>query len=525
MPGKIHGLTSVDTQEPRSIAVERVGARRRLLARARRHRSADGEHARAGACTWSTRSPRPAAPNSASSRRWRRWPIASTSASCGSTSATSCSPDSSRPASRSSRSGCPAGTPAGPGRWRPWRLRRELRRWRPDVVHTTLFSANLVGQLAAGPLRIPVVSSFNRTGDIALQRALQPGVAGWKGRIDAGHRPAGRAVRRRPLPGRERVRPRQQLRAVRRAARAGHGRATGDLASAAHRPARTDRRSGSTDGVPLFVNVARLVPEKAQHLLVDAFAEVRAALPDAELAIAGAPGSAEPAVRAAIARHDLDGAVHLLGWRDGRPRARRRRRRVRVQLAVRGIAERRARGDGARDAGRRLRHRSGGRADRRPRPSGAGGLVRRAGRARCWRRTPPRIGTAEIAAARAWADRFALTDVARQLGDLLERRAGRRAGPVSASVSAGVGTVVRAGRRRRVDRHRAGVGRGAPPRRRRHRARLRHRAGGHRADPRRVRPLRDLGDVGDRRPPAPRSLRAGGRPGAPRDRAARRTRG
>ena len=67
--------------------------------------------------------------------------------------------------------------------------------------------------------------------------------------------------------------------------------------------------------MPLFVNVARMVPEKAQHLLVDAFAEVRAALPDAELAVAGAPGSAEPAVRAAIARHGLDGAVHLLGLR------------------------------------------------------------------------------------------------------------------------------------------------------------------------------------------------------------------
>ena len=71
------------------------------------------------------------------------------------------------------------------GRTWPWaaaRLHATLRRWRPDVVHTTLFTANLVGQLAARPLRIPVVSSFNRTGEIGLQRALQPGMAGWRGR-------------------------------------------------------------------------------------------------------------------------------------------------------------------------------------------------------------------------------------------------------------------------------------------------------------------------------------------------------
>jgi hypothetical protein len=41
--------------------------------------------------------------------------------------------------------------------------------------------------------------------------------------------------------------------------------------------------------------------------------------------------------------------------------------------------------------------------------------------------------TTEIADAQAWAERFALSDVARQLGDLLEWRAGRRAEPVRAA--------------------------------------------------------------------------------------------
>ena len=66
--------------------------------------------------------------------------------------------------------------------WAAVRLNAVLRRRRPDVVHTSLFTANLVGQMAARPHHIPVVSSFNRTGEIDLQHRLQPGVASWKGR-------------------------------------------------------------------------------------------------------------------------------------------------------------------------------------------------------------------------------------------------------------------------------------------------------------------------------------------------------
>jgi glycosyltransferase involved in cell wall biosynthesis len=193
--------------------------------------------------------------------------------------------------------------------WAAWRERR------PDVVHTSLFSANLVGQLAARPLRIPVVSSFNRTGDLTLQRSLQPGVAGWRGRtmqavartvarrgdvhyraVSAYARDTNCALMRFP-PERVTVVPRGI-----------------DLASL---PAPAPRsRWGLPDGVPLVVNVARLVPEKAQHLLVDAFAAARRDLPEAVLAIVGSPGSAEPDVKAAIERHGLGDAVRLLGFRD-----------------------------------------------------------------------------------------------------------------------------------------------------------------------------------------------------------------
>jgi glycosyltransferase involved in cell wall biosynthesis len=312
-----------------------------------------------------------------------------------------------------------------------WRLRGALRDWRPDVIHTSLFSANLTGQLAGRTLGIPVVSSFNRTGDIALQRALQPGVAGWRGR--SMHAIASRAARWGDV----------HFRAVSAYARDSNcelfdvppGRVTvvPRGISINGTPPTPDRTAfGLVDGAPLFVNVARLVPEKAQHLLVDAFAEVRAALPDAQLVIAGAPGSAEPTVRATIARHGLDGAVHLFGWRDD----------VRSLVAAADVFVFSSLSEGSPSAVLEAMvigtpivafaiapvvELTGGHARLAP-PGDASSLAREMLAAYTSPERPR-----EVAAAQSWAARFALSDVARQLGDLLEWRAGHRAEPVRAA--------------------------------------------------------------------------------------------
>ncbi|HKY68287.1 MAG TPA: glycosyltransferase, partial [Acidimicrobiales bacterium] len=186
---------------------------------------------------------------------------------------------------------------------------------RPDVIHTSLFTGNLVGQLAGARLGVPVVSTFNRTGDLDLQRTLQPGVATWKGRTmqaisrhvatlgDVHYRAVSDYVRTTNC-GAMRL-PESACSVIPRGIHV-------DLAAvgAANRAA-----FGLPEASPLFVNVARLVPEKAQHLLVEAFARVRAEVPDAHLAIAGAVGPALSAVQAAIDRADLHGAVSLLGFR------------------------------------------------------------------------------------------------------------------------------------------------------------------------------------------------------------------
>lgn len=185
----------------------------------------------------------------------------------------------------------------------------------PDLIHTSLFTGNLVGQLAGARLGIPVVSTFNRTGDLDLQRTLQPGVASWRGRTM-------QAISRRVAALGD-----VHYRAVSSYARTTNCRAMRlpeSACSVIPRGIRVDlaavgAASRAAFGVPaaspLFVNVARLVPEKAQHLLVDAFARVRASVPDAHLAIAGAVGPALPTVQAAIDRAGLHGAVSLLGFR------------------------------------------------------------------------------------------------------------------------------------------------------------------------------------------------------------------
>ena len=195
------------------------------------------------------------------------------------------------------------------------RLARVLRTHRPDLVHTSLFTGNLVGQLAGAALDVPVVSTFNRTGELTLQRALQPGVSSWKGRT---MQSVGRRVARLGD---------VHYRAVGDYARTTNCAAMGlplDACTVVPRGVRIDPAgvAAATRGpfgvpadVPLFVNVARLVPEKAQHLLVEAFALVREHEPDARLAIAGDVGPAMPDVRAAIDRTGTGDAVSLLGYR------------------------------------------------------------------------------------------------------------------------------------------------------------------------------------------------------------------
>ncbi len=310
------------------------------------------------------------------------------------------------------------------------RLGGALRGWRPDVVHTSLVTGNLVGQLAAQGypgvpwsrgLGVPVVSTFNRTGDLAQLRGLLPGQSGWKGRAmhavharvarsgDVHYRAVGRSALETNcaslgLPaGRASVVPR--------------GVDVGSVAPA-------DRSTlGVPTDAPLFVNVARLVPEKAQHLLVEAFAAVHAELPSARLLVAGAEGGNADAVSGAVERLGLGSAVSLLGFRadarslvaaadvfafsslsEGSPGAVVEALRIGTPVAafdIPPVAEITGDAEHAWLA-----------------PTGAVDGLAKAMLAAY--QAPDRSSRA--AAAQAWAERFSLSTVAGRLGDLLEGR-------------------------------------------------------------------------------------------------------
>jgi hypothetical protein len=53
------------------------------------------------------------------------------------------------------------------------KLARVVRAYQPDVIHTTLFTGNLVGQLAARATGTPVLSTFVLSGDLDLLKQTQ----------------------------------------------------------------------------------------------------------------------------------------------------------------------------------------------------------------------------------------------------------------------------------------------------------------------------------------------------------------
>jgi glycosyltransferase involved in cell wall biosynthesis len=276
--------------------------------------------------------------------------------------------------------------------------------------------------MAGRALGVPVVSTFNRTGDLDQIRGLLPGQASWKAWVM--HRVSAWSARRGDV----------------------HYRAVGDSAlrtncaslglpeaRASVVPRGVDvgdvepvRRVdlGVPDGAPLVANVARLVPEKAQHLLVEAFAAARADLPGARLVVAGAPGAHQAAVLAAVDRCGVGDAVDLLGFRpdaraivaaadvfafsslsEGSPGAVVEAMRLGTPVAAFDIAP--------------VAELTGGGEHAWLAPAGSVEGLAKAIVAAC--QAPDRAERAR--AARDWSERYSLAAVAGRLGDLLEARA------------------------------------------------------------------------------------------------------
>jgi len=196
------------------------------------------------------------------------------------------------------------------------RARRLVVDLRPDLVHTTLFEADLVGRAAAG--RVPVVTSLVNDAYGAAQ-ADAPGLRRWKlgaaRLLDAAS--ARRVVRFHAISGhvaelmaaRLRV-PRERIEVVPR------GRdpaALGTRTPARRAAARV--ALGLGPDTPLVLAAARHEHQKGLDVLLAAFPAVARAAPGARLAVAGRTGNQTPRLRAAAEGSGLGPAVGLLGAR------------------------------------------------------------------------------------------------------------------------------------------------------------------------------------------------------------------
>jgi glycosyltransferase involved in cell wall biosynthesis len=202
------------------------------------------------------------------------------------------------------------------------RARRLIAARRPDLVHTTLFEADVAGRTGASLAGVPVVSSLVNVA-YGADQAATPGHRRWKVRgaqlVDA--MTARRVVRFHAnarhvadvMAGRLGV-PRERIEVIPR------GRDPERLGRREpERRARVRAGLGVADGTPLLLAVARHEHQKGLDLLLEALPGVLAAHPGARLAVAGRDGNQTPLLAATAARLGLDGAVDFLGAREDVP--------------------------------------------------------------------------------------------------------------------------------------------------------------------------------------------------------------
>lgn len=198
-------------------------------------------------------------------------------------------------------------TPAGMAR-ALWQARGLVKSWRPDVIHAHMIHANVFTRLLTRVVQCPPVictaHSFREGGRLRMiayrltdrWSALTTHVSedGREGMVASG---AVQADRITVMPNGidiERFRPSAALRGTTRA------------------------RLGISAGTRLALNVGRLVPEKAQALLLRAFAQIDTATLPVHLLIAGG-GPLHQALAEQIMALNLNSRVTLLGPRSDVP--------------------------------------------------------------------------------------------------------------------------------------------------------------------------------------------------------------
>jgi glycosyltransferase involved in cell wall biosynthesis len=200
-------------------------------------------------------------------------------------------------------------------------LARELRRSRPDLLHTTLFDADVVGRVTGRLVGTPVVSSLVNVAYGPEQKA-NPALTPWK--VDAARwveRLTAVPVRRfhaltpyvASVMGPRLGIPADRIDVIPR------GRDPEQLGAASpQRRDRVRRGLGIDDDRPVVVAAARHEYQKGLDVLVAAWPKVRAAHPTATLLIGGRDGNESARLTAQVARVAC-GGIEQVGPRDDVP--------------------------------------------------------------------------------------------------------------------------------------------------------------------------------------------------------------
>lgn len=202
---------------------------------------------------------------------------------------------------------------------RSLRLTRSLR---PDLVHTTLFEADITGRASGWLLRIPVISSLV-TESYGPEHVSNPEYRAWKVRaaqltdvatarlVTRFH--AVSAASADAMAPRLRI-PRDEIVVI---PRGRDPRKLGRRSPERRRRVRTEL--GITDDAPIVLAAARHFHLKGLDVLVRAFGDVAAAFPTARLVIAGRPGPATPTLHNIAAESGIGSQTDFLGYRSDVP--------------------------------------------------------------------------------------------------------------------------------------------------------------------------------------------------------------
>ena len=211
-----------------------------------------------------------------------------------------------------------AGDPASRRQWmlRTGSLIGDLQ---PDVVHTTLFEADLAGRRAAWRMCVPCISSLVNT---AYGRTESNRSEASKLKVRGAHAADAFTARRvsrfhavtqhvATVMGRRLMIPKRKIEVIPR------GRDASVLGRRSLQRRRSARqRLGLRGDVPLILAVGRHEPQKGFDVLLRSLPAVRLQVPDVQVLVAGREGRATPLMSELRAQAGLSETVTFLGMRD-----------------------------------------------------------------------------------------------------------------------------------------------------------------------------------------------------------------